>query len=71
MLSMLPNPAMHDLRAMFRNWALSALTFLGRSLKRRWRMWLVTEAAYRRGDLFEKRGLKARSGILLLLNQHR
>ena len=55
MLSMLPNPAMHDLRAMFRNWALSALTFLGRSLKRRWRMWLVTEAAYRRGDLFEKR----------------
>ena len=29
------------------------------------------EAAYRRDDLFEKRRLKARSGILLLVNQHR
>jgi hypothetical protein len=70
-LSMLPDPAMHDLRAMFRNWAAECTNFPRE----------VTEAALahvvgdkvedRRGDLFEKRGLKARSGILLLLNQHR
>jgi hypothetical protein len=70
-LSLLSNLTMHDLMATFRSWTTECTNFPREVAEAALAHVVGDKVEDRRGDLFEKRGLKARSGILLLLNQHR
>jgi anti-sigma-K factor RskA len=54
-LSMLPDPAMHDLRAMFRNWAAECTNFPREVAEAAPAHVVGDKVEDRRGDLFENR----------------